>query len=90
MQHKLSVIMSLYRNDTVRYVSLALDSILQQSYRDFDLYIMYDGVIEEEVEKYITSLTDERLNIQKRDENKGLANSLNELLYVVKSWDMII
>lgn len=81
--HKIAVIMSLYKNDIVKYVSLAVESVLNQTYGDFDFYIQYDGKINPEVDAYLSSLKDDRTKINRRDENKGLAYSLNELLSIV-------
>ena len=80
---KLAVIMSLYKNDRLEYVKLAVESILDQTYRDFDYYIQYDGPVLSEIDEYLLALTDQRLKIHKRAENKGLAYSLNELLQKV-------
>lgn len=79
-----AVIMSLYKNDTVHYVSLAVESILSQTYKDFDFYIQYDGFVQPEVDNYLSALMDKRIYIFKRAENKGLAASLNDLLSVVQ------
>ena len=79
----IAVIMSLYKNDVLQYVKLAVESILNQTYKCFDFYIQYDGPIRSEVDEYLSDLKDERLKIYKRDENKGLAHSLNDLLAVV-------
>lgn len=81
--NKIAVIMSLYKNDRLEYVKLAVESILNQTYNDFDFFIQYDGPIQDDVDLYIESLNDERVFIRKRAENKGLAYSLNELLNVV-------
>ena len=75
--------MSLYKNDQLKYVQLAVESILNQTYKDFDFYIQYDGFVTPEVDEYLSSLKDERVNIYKRSENKGLAQSINDLLSVV-------
>lgn len=80
---KIAVIMSLYKNDRLEFVKLAVESILGQTYVDFDFYIQNDGPIHPEVDSYLLGLTDERVIIQKRSENKGLAYSLNELLEIV-------
>ena len=80
---KIAVIMSLYKNDVIQYVRLAVESILNQTYKDFEFYIQYDGSILPEVDEYLTGLTDKRIKIQKRTENKGLAQSLNDLLAIV-------
>ena len=83
--------MSLYKNDRLEFVKLAVESILSQTYTIFDFYIQYDGSIHPEVDGYLSALTDERVKIQRRAENKGLAYSLNELLRIVmpKGYDFI-
>ena len=83
MRKECAVIMSLYRNDTIEFVTLAVDSILNQSYTDFDLYIQYDGPVKDDVDLYLSGLEDNRVRIYKRAENKGLAQSLNDLLNIV-------
>ena len=75
--------MSLYKNDRLEFVELAVESILSQTYANFDFYLQYDGPICPEVDEYLSTLTDERVKIHKRAENKGLAQSLNDLLAVV-------
>lgn len=79
----IAVIMSLYKNDRLEYVELAVESILGQTFNEFDFYIQYDGPIHEDIDHYLDSLNDERVIIRKRSENKGLAYSLNELLSIV-------
>ena len=79
----LAVIMSLYKNDRLQYVKLAVESILGQTYKDFDYYIQFDGTIDANVEAYLRGLKDKRIKISARSENKGLAYSLNELLHIV-------
>lgn len=79
----IAVIMSLYKNDRLEYVKLAVESILGQTFNEFDFYIQYDGPIHEDIDHYLDSLNDERVIIRKRSENKGLAYSLNELLSIV-------
>ncbi|MCL1938051.1 MAG: glycosyltransferase [Candidatus Azobacteroides sp.] len=80
MDKKLAVIMSIYKNDKLQYVTRSINSILEQTYSDFDFYIQIDGIISAEVENYLDNIKDTRLILYKRDVNKGLASSLNELL----------
>ena len=87
MNNTIAVIMSLYKNDTLVFVKLAVESILNQTYNQFDFYIQYDGYIPQEVDEYLTGLQDERIHIYRREDNKGLAYSLNELLTIVLSKD---
>ena len=83
LNKKLVVIMSLYKNDVLGYVRLAVESILSQTCNSFDFYIQYDGKVQKDVDNYLMGIEDERVFIFKREENKGLAYSLNELLGVV-------
>ena len=84
---KLAVIMSIYKNDRLEYVKLAVESILKQTYSSFDFYIQFDGMVDANIEDYFTSLSDERVWVQSRAENLGLAKSLNELLEIVRLHD---
>lgn len=79
----IAVIMSLYKNDVLDFVRPSIESILCQTYKEFDLYLQYDGPICTEVDEYLSAIKDERVHIQRRDENRGLAQSLNELLAIV-------
>ena len=45
MDKELAVIMSIYTNDKLHYVTQSINSILQQTYCDFDYYIQLDGEI---------------------------------------------
>ena len=81
--NRLAVIMSLYKSDVLQYVSLAVESILHQTYASFDFYIQYDGYVQKDVDDYLSGLDDKRITIFRRDENRGLAYSLNELLAIV-------
>ena len=83
MQSKIAVIMSIYRNDRIDLRELWVESILNQTYRDFDYFIQYDGPVDAEVDAYLSGIKDERVRILRRAENKGLAQSLNDLLNIV-------
>lgn len=84
---QLAVIMSVYHNDDILYLRPAVESILNQSLKDFDFFIQYDGPVRKEVDEYLSNLTDNRVKIQRRDVNKGLAQSLNDLLAIVMPMD---
>ena len=76
----IAVIMSIYKNDKVFIVREAINSILTQTYSKFDLYIQYDGYVQNEIDDFLLEINDDRLIINRRLENRGLAYSLNELL----------
>ena len=80
---RIAVIMSLYKNDQIEFVKLAVESILNQTYQYLDYYIQYDGSVDDMVDAYLSGLKDDRVRIQRRAENKGLAQSLNDLLSIV-------
>ena len=44
--NKMVVIISLYHNDSIGFVTQAVESILNQTFADFDFYIQYDGIID--------------------------------------------
>lgn len=80
MGMRLAVIMSLYKSDKLIYVKQSVDSILSQTYADYNFFIQYDGFVMKDIDNYLLTLHDERIHIFRRNENKGLAYSLNELL----------
>lgn len=76
----LAVIMSIYKNDRLSFVKESVESILTQTCNNFDFYIQYDGPIADDINHYLSSLNDTRIHIHRRESNKGLAFSLNELI----------
>lgn len=85
MRNKIAVIMSIYKNDMIGFVQEAVESILSQTYKEFDFFIQYDGHVDKSIDEYLSSLNDSRLIINKREQNKGLAFSLNEMIERVMS-----
>jgi len=59
------------------YLPAAVESVLNQSYRDFDFLIVDDGSTDGSAD-YLRSLCDPRIKLTVR-ENRGLGNTLNEL-----------
>ncbi|MCM1035561.1 MAG: glycosyltransferase [Paludibacter sp.] len=82
-EERCCVIMSVYKNDRLDYVKQSVNSILNQTFTNIDVFIQYDGYVPLDIDNFLTQLSDNRLHIQRRDENKGLAYSLNELLRLV-------
>ena len=79
---KLSVIMAVHNGQA--YLRGAVDSILNQTYRDFDLIITNDGSIDMTagiLEEY--ALKDERVKVITQ-ERKGLTRSLNRMIDISK------
>jgi len=81
----LAVIMSVYKNDSLSYVRTAVNSILTQTFAQFDYFIFFDGPVGKDLDQYLTSvsLTDCRVKLYRSDINEGLAKALNFLLKIV-------
>tara|TARA_X000000368_G_scaffold175445_1_gene138356 strand:+ start:11324 stop:12010 length:687 start_codon:yes stop_codon:yes gene_type:complete len=79
----ISVIMSAYNDENS--VKLAIDSILNQNYQDFEFLIMDDFSTDNtfEICKDYSKL-DERIIVYRNDTNLGLTKSLNKLLEFAK------
>lgn len=73
---KVSIILPVYNSG--KYLSQAIESVFDQSYKDFELLIINDGSLdntEEIIKKYL--IQDQRIIYIKNSENKGLVYSLN-------------
>ena len=75
----ISVIMSTYNDE--QFVHLSIESILKQTYKDFEFLIMDDFSSDSTLEvlkKY--ELKDERIKVFRNNKNIGLTKSLNKLI----------
>lgn len=70
----LTVLMPVYNAE--QYLNEAIDSILNQSFRDFEFLIIDDGSTDNSV-KIISSYNDRRIRLVRNDCNKGLIYTLN-------------
>lgn len=77
-----SVIMSTYQTPE-EYLRIAVESILNQSYRNIELIVVIDGICSNN-EKVLASFADARLKIIRHDKTIGLAGSLNEAIILAK------
>lgn len=71
---KISVIMPAYNAE--KYIKEAIDSILNQTYADFEFIIINDGS-SDRTEEIILSYNDPRIVYVKNEKNLGVASSLN-------------
>lgn len=82
---KISVIMSVYK-EPVEWMKQAIDSILEQTFKDFEFIIVNDNPSREEnshiLNKYI--LKDNRIKLIINDTNIGLTKSLNKAIVEAK------
>lgn len=77
----ISVLMPLYNAE--RYLKAAIESILQQTYHNFELLLINDGS-NDESEKIIKSFQDKRIVYIKNENNLGLIASLNKGIKIAK------
>jgi glycosyltransferase involved in cell wall biosynthesis len=74
---KISVIMSVYNGQ--KYLSEAIESILNQTFTDFEFIIINDASIDNSLE-IIRSYDDSRIHIITNETNIGLTKSLNKAI----------
>ena len=82
---KISVLMSVF-NEELSQISLAVDSILNQTFSDFELIIVNDNPKNDEMKKYLEDLKnkDNRIVIHHNEKNIGLAMSMNTAAKLAK------
>lgn len=81
VNNKIAVAMSVYKTDNAEHLELAILSILNQSYSNFDLFIEVDGSIPSQT-RSILSKFDNQTNvlINYNSSSKGLATRLNQII----------
>lgn len=82
---KVAVAMSVYKSDTVYNLRIAIDSILKQSYDNFDFYISVDGEVTVDVKTLLCDYNEnnDNVHITVNNINRGLATRLNEIIEIV-------
>src|SRR5574344_1971864 len=80
---KLSVIMSDY-NTNIIYFKEAIDSLINQTFKNFEVIIIDDGSINN-VKRIVKSYQDKRFRVLVNKENKGFSYSLNRAIKNSKS-----
>lgn len=82
---KISVLMSVY-NEEFSQISLAVDSILNQTFSNLELIIVNDNPKNEEMKEYLDELKnkDKRIIIHHNEKNVGLAMSMNTAARLAK------
>lgn len=73
-----SVLMPVY-NTQESYLREAIESILNQTFDDFELLILNDCSTDTNVEKVVLSYQDKRIRYQTNDRNLGISGSRNKL-----------
>ncbi len=78
---KVTVVMSVYNGE--KYLCEAIDSILNQTFRDFEFVIINDGSTDS-TSKILNKYSDPRIRIIANNQNLGLSKSLNKGLQLAK------
>ncbi len=82
---QISVIMSVYNQRSKQYLKESIESVLNQSFQDFEFLIYSDGSepeVVEELRKY--AALDKRILLTHNEENKGLAYALNQCIHMAR------
>jgi glycosyltransferase involved in cell wall biosynthesis len=76
--NKISVVMSVYKNDRVSFFKEALESLLEQTYLPSEIIIVVDGYVNKGIDDLLDDLSNNFLiKIVRLSQNRGLANALN-------------
>ena len=77
----IAVIMSVYKSDSLKYVKEALESILNQDYSNFIIFIFRDGILNSELDMFLNNYAfNNHVVIVGSEQNIGLAAALNYLI----------
>jgi glycosyltransferase involved in cell wall biosynthesis len=78
---KISIVLPVYNEE--KYIGESIESMLNQSFCDFECIIINDGSVDN-TENIIRSFKDQRIRMMTNEENIGLSKSLNKGIRVSK------
>ena len=73
---KVSIVMSFYR-EPLQWIRFAMESILAQTFQDFELLLICDNPDYDEAIRYVKEITDRRIRLTINDVNIGPTRSFN-------------
>ena len=76
---KISVLFPTY-NTREEYLREAIESVLRQTFADFEFIILDDCSPDPNVEKVVKSYTDPRIRFYKNEQNMGISKTRNKLI----------
>lgn len=76
---KVSVLMPVYKTNP-QYLREAIDSILNQTYTDFEFLILDDCPTDKSVEKIVRTYSDSRIKYIRNERNMGISGTRNKLI----------
>ena len=77
---KVTVLMPTY--NVAPYVKEAVESVLRQTYHDFELLVIDDCSTDGTLD-VVRSIKDERIRVVRNDSNLGLADNLGKVLILI-------
>ena len=77
MKTVISIIMPVYNVD-VKWLDLAIKSVMKQTYSNWQLCIADDASTNEDTKNYLASLSDKRISVTFLEKNAGIAGASNE------------
>lgn len=80
---KVSVLMPVYNTDE-KFLRRAIESILEQTYHDFEFLIMNDCSSDPRVEDVVLSYEDKRIRYIKNSNNLGISGARNKLIELAR------
>ena len=82
---RVSVLMPIY-NTNPQHLRVAIESVLKQSFKDFEFLILNDSPLNKEIEKIVKDYAnkDKRIKYYKNAKNIGISGSRNKLLKMAK------
>ena len=80
---KVSVLMPIY-NTTHQYLKEAIESILEQTFKDFELIIINDASPDESLDAIVRSYNDDRIKYYKNEKNLGISQTRNKLINLAR------
>lgn len=81
---KISVVMPVYHTNPI-HLHQAIDSVLNQSYTDFEFIILNDSPQNNTIKQIISTYDDSRIIYHETTGNQGIAKSYNQLLELASS-----
>ncbi len=80
---KVSVLMPVYKTNP-QHLSEAIDSILNQTFTDFEFLILDDCPTDKSVEKIVKEYSDKRIKYMRNELNMGISEARNKLIEMAK------
>lgn len=81
---KIAVGMSVYHKDKPEKLKVAIDSVLNQTYKNLSLFITVDGPVSDQINRILSMYKkDERVVLLVFPQNEGLATRMNNILDIV-------